>query len=217
MDASVARDKLNSFYEAYSLRHYSKGQILLYIGDRPTGAIQLISGRVRQYELSASGNEVVVNVIKPPAIIPVWIIIGGFSSQYFFEANSDVDIRVAPREDFLRFLKKNPEVMYDFLQTASTTLLAAQRKLAYLMNGSVRERILFEILSDMKRFGIRSADGSYRCRISQTDLAKKSGLSRETINRHLQRLVSDKLVEFKGRILIVKDLNKLEKKLQDSF
>lgn len=217
MDFSIAREKLNRFYSSYPYRQYSKGQILLYAADRPNFAIQLISGQIRQYEITANGSEVVISVFKPPAVVPLWLILDGSASQYFFEANSIISVKVAPREDFLKFLNSAPEVTYDFLLKASSAILSGQKKLAFLLNGSVQERLLFEILNDTKRFGVRSSDGSYMVTISQTELAKKSGLSRETVNRHLQKLASSKLIYLKGRKLIIKDLRKLENKLKESF
>lgn len=212
MNTRVAR-KIEEFFEKYPQRHFDKNQILIYTGDEPIGIFNLISGQVRQYDITENGEEIVVNVFKPPAFFPMTWAINKTPNQYFFETSMPVDVRIAPAKDVVKFLKDNLDATYDLLSRLYSSTDGMQRRMAHLMGGSARSRVLFELIIECARFGKQQKDGSYILVMHEDELARRSGLSRGTVNRELGKLKARKMLKIDHKQLIVKDLGRLEKEL----
>ena len=212
MNTRVAR-KIEEFFAKYPLRYFDKSQILIYAGDEPPGIFHLVTGQVRQYDITDRGEEVVVDVFKSPAFFPMTWAINKTPNQYFFETAMPTEIRMAPAGDVVTFLKANHDVTYDLLSRLYSGTDGMQRRMAYLMGGSGRSRVLFELIVECKRFGKKQEDGSYILTMHEDELARRSGLSRETINRQLAKLKIMKLLDITHKEFIIKDLKQLEKEL----
>lgn len=212
MDTQVSK-KIEKFFAKYRLRHFDKRQILIYAGDDPPGIFHLISGQVRQYDITEKGEEVVVNVFKPPAFFPMAWAINKTPNQYFFETSEPTEIRMAPASDVVTFLKANHDVTYDLLSRLYSGTNGMQRRMAHLMGGSGHSRVLFELLVECKRFGKLQKNGLYILSMHEDELARRSGLSRETINRELVKLKTLKIINITHKEIIIKNLKRLEAEL----
>ncbi len=214
MKVGVARE-IENFFAQYPLRHFKRGQILIYQGDPPTGIFHLIEGDVSQYDITKHGDEIVVNVFKPPAFFPMNWAINGTPNEYFFEAITDVSLRQAPASDTIDFLKANHDVLYDLLSRVYMGTDGLLRRMALLMGGSARTRTIFELIVACRRFGKKGPSG-YALELSETELAARAGLSRETISRELHKLKSKGLVSITHKSIVVRNLSSIEEELSNS-
>ena len=210
---SKVKEKIEKFFKAYPPSRFDKGYILIYAGYDPPGIFYIISGQVREYDVSENGDEIVVNVFKPPAFFPMSWAINKTPNQYFFEAASTITVRQAPAEEVVAFIKLNPDVMFDLLSRLYSGTDGLLRRTAHLMSGSARTRLLFELLMEGRRFGRRLPDGSCLIPINEGELAKRAGLSRETVSRQLVKIRGKDSVKASSRGIVVKDLRYLEKEL----
>lgn len=212
MKDEVAK-KIEDFFKQYRVRRFNKGYILMYADNEPPGVFHLVSGQVRQYDISSSGAEVVVNVFKPPAFFPMSWAINKTPNQYFFEAESSVTIRMAPADEAVEFIKSNPDVMFDLLSRVYSGADGLLRRMAHLMGSSASTRLLYELLIAGRRYGKEQPDGSLIIPISEEELAKRAGLSRETVSRELGKIKKMDLASVSRKGFSIKDLSKLEKEL----
>lgn len=209
MDEAV-RSKIEQFFAAFPVHRCVKGEILVQAGDAPRGVMYLISGQVKEYDISAQGSEVVVNVFQPPAFFPMSWAMTGLPNQYFYEAAEDTSYHLAPAAEVVAYLKHNPDVLYDLLVRVYRGTEGLQRRMAHLMGGTARSRVLYELIIESKRFGTRQSDGSVRLAIHEDELANRAGLSRETINREVAKLKREKLLILDHGDLIICNLSQLE-------
>jgi|SRR3990167_10570157 len=212
MDSKLAQ-KIEGFFKKYKLRRFNKGYILIYADNDPPGIFHLESGEVKQYDISPGGSEVVVNVFKPPAFFPMSWAINRMPNQYFFEAASEVTLRMAPASDAVEFLKANPEVTFDLLSRVYSGTDGLLRRMAHLMGSNANTRLFYELLIACRRFGKKQPDGTYLIPINEDELAKRAGLTRETVSRELGKIKKMDLVTVSRKGFAVKDLNRLEAEL----
>lgn len=211
------KHKVNDFFSQYPERKFSKGQILIYAGDDPTGIYYIQIGQIRQYDINEKGDEVVVNVFEHPSFLPMPWLLNGTRNQYFFEAFTPVTVRIAPGDDVLNFIKKNHDVTLDLLQRLYRGVDGIQRRMTHLMGGSARSRVLFELVLECKRFGKKQKNGTYILEMHEDELASRSGLARETISRHLSKLNHGTFITVTHKEIIVKNLQRLEEELGDTI
>ena len=185
--------------------------------DSLPGIFYIIEGRVSQYDITSGGTEVVVNVFKPPAFFPMSWAVNNTPNTFFFEASTRVVAYVAPPHDVVRFLRANPAITFDLLARVYRGTDGLLRRMAHLMGGDAQSRLLFELLNAAYRFGELQEDGKTFVPIKETDLARHSGLARETVNRNLQTLKKAGLLDVTHRGFTILDLADLEARLSRSF
>lgn len=210
---SPVQQKIDEFYSKYPERHFTKGQILIYAGDDPPGIFYLTSGQVKQYDITESGNETIVKVYKAPSILPLSWLINRTHNKYFYECFTDATIRSAPVDIVDVFLRDNSDVTYDLLSSAYAGMEDLYTRLIYAMGESAQNRTIMELLLECKKYGVQQPDGSYVLNIHESDIAARTGLSRETISRHLSSIIPNDLVTVGRKNITIRDIELLENEL----
>lgn len=213
----VIRQKVEAFFAVYPVRQLDKQEVFVQANEQPEGIFYLVRGQVRQYDISPQGSEIVVNVFKPPAFFPMSWAVTGTPNRYFFETASEVEVRVAPAEAVVRFLQDDPDVLFDLLKRLYSGVEGLQRRMAHMMGGTARTRVVFELVVECKRFGKQQPDGSYVVAVHEDELARRSGMSRETVNRELADLKRQRLVSVDHRRLTICNLGQLEQILGEGL
>lgn len=208
------QEKLDKFFERYHKNFYGSKEILISADQEPSGVFYLKEGVVRMYAVSSQGEEVVINIYRPVSFFPMQWVLNGSTSHYYFEALSDVKVIKAPKEEFLRFLESENDVLMDLLKRIYKGLDGYFSRMEYLMSGSAQARLITEIIISAKRFGVKRESGvSINMKITEKDLAAQTGVARETVSREIHKLKDKNLISFEGGNLTVKDLPKLEEEL----
>jgi CRP-like cAMP-binding protein len=210
---SSSEAKIAEFFSKYPKRTYDKGQILIHAGDEPQYVWFIVEGKVRQYDISYRGDEIVVNVFKPGAYFPMLWAITKLPNRYFFGAETKLVARVVPYEDALTFLKNNSDVMFDLLSRLYTGIDGLLGRMAHLMAGSAKSRLMYELIIECQRFGDLKKNGSCLISINETVLASRTGLSRETVSREMRKLVQNDLVNISQKGIAVNSISALQKRL----
>ena len=205
--------KVDEFFSHYPLKKFEENQIIIHGGDNPNYAFYLVSGNVRQYDISNNGTEVVVNVFKESSFFPLSWIINKTANLYFFDSLGPVEARLAPVEEVLEFIKANGDVSFNLVSRLLSGSSGIQRRMAHLMTSTGYIRVLFELTIECRRFGVKQKDGSLILSMSENELAKRSGLSRETVSHELNKLKKIGLIEIGRKDILIKDLNKIEEAL----
>lgn len=206
-------EKIQNFFSQYRLRKYSKGQILIMNGDEAQFVYHLEKGNVKQYDVTYRGDEIILNIFKPPAFFPMSLVINKGKNSYIYEADTDIEVRQAPAEDVLEFVKSNPDIIFDLLSRVYRGVDGLLGRLAYLMASSAKSRLIYELVIEAKRFGTMDNKGGCLLEISEKDLGSRAGLSRETVSREMAKLKKDELIQLSNQGMQIKNLAALEQKL----
>ncbi|OGG12751.1 hypothetical protein A3D77_06870 [Candidatus Gottesmanbacteria bacterium RIFCSPHIGHO2_02_FULL_39_11] len=208
-------NKLDDFFEKFSFCRYKKGQILINAGEEPSGIFYLKNGTVRQYSLSKNGDEQTLTIYKPYSFFPLMHAINNIRNTYFFQATSDAELYKAPQRETIRFLKEEPEVMYDLISRLYQGIEGLLSRIEYLMFGSAYEKVIFTLLNLSYRFGEENMSNlDVNLHITHKDIGSFSGLRKETISREMAKLQRKKILENKNHLIIIKDMERLQGELE---
>lgn len=208
------KTKVETFFRQYNVQSYKKGQVLLLGNEAPTHAYYLVKGRVKQYEITYKGDEIIVNIFKPDSYFMMMSVLTGLPNLYYFSAETDVELLCAPVDEVAEFINKNPDVMRDLLSRLYIVIENLLRRMTHLMSGNARGRVIFEILLDIRSAGKGSQ--TKRLSITEAELAARAGLSRETVSREVSFLKKKGLLVPASRIAVI-DIPQLERALEDSL
>jgi len=210
MPSDVA-EKIEQHFSKYPRRSYPKGQILVFADESPEHIFYIVSGKVRKYDVSYRGDEVVVNIFKPPAFFPMSWAINHTPNRYFYKTEEPTELHVVPVNDALEFVKSNPDVMFDLLSRIYKGMDGLLGRMVRLMSGTAKSRLLYELIIECRRFGQKQGNESYALTTSEVDIAARSGLSRETVSREMRKISDQGLVKVQHNGIVVNDLAALEK------
>lgn len=122
-------------------------------------------------------------------------------------------MRTAPPNEVFAFVKANPDVMLDLLARLYSGVDGMRRRMAHLMGGSAKSRLLYGLIVECRRFGKRAKDGSYLIKMNEAEIGARAGLSRETVSREIHQLKSDGLISVNRRGILIKNIDTLDKRL----
>lgn len=132
---------------------------------------------------------------------------------HYMETMTDVELYRAPREEFIKFMKNNNEVMFEFTSKMLTRMAGLLRRMEYAMFGNARSKVASTILICAERFGNKDKGGNIIIQVPLThqDIARLIGMARETISIEMKKLQKMGLLDYRGKYLIVKDIQTLLK------
>ena len=203
-------DEIEDFFSNYPLRKYKKGQILVLPGETAEYAYLLVEGRLRLYDTSYRGDEIIIDMFKSPAFFPLPLIMNQSPSFLYHEADTDIVVRQAPIQPTQEFLNTHPAIVLDLLTHLYRKFDEALRRMVRLMASSAKIRLVYEIIVACNQIGEMQADGSYLLKISQSKLGARIGLARETVTREIKSLKDKELLEISHTHIIVPDMEKLQ-------
>lgn len=207
-------DKVQHFFSQFPLRTYPKGQILIFADESPDHIFYLVKGKVRKYDVSYRGDEVIVNVFKPGSFFPMSWALNRTDNKFFYKTEEPTELHLVPADKAVDFLKSNPDVVLDLLSRMYRGMDGVLGRMVHLMAGSAKNRLAYEVLIECRRFGEKGNTGACRLKITEIDLAARSGLTRETVSREIQKLKDKNVLVLDGKVLIVNDLTALEAELE---
>lgn len=196
------QQKVTHFFKQYPLKKYKAGEVILHAGDEPLYIYNIIHGQIKQVEVTKSGSELVLNVYHTPAFFPITAALQNAKNIYRLEAVEDTLVQRAPVEDVVKWLKAEPEVIFDLLMRIQTGIQGLLRRMAYAMSGTAQEKLTSELLINGDRFGVPYKDG-FILKLSINEVAARCGMARETASRELSKLKDLNLVEVKNGALVV--------------
>lgn len=205
---------IDDFFVQYPVRHYKKGHILILAGERTPSAFYLTEGKIRVYDITYRGEEIIINSFDPPAFFPLSLIINPSVTRYIYEATTDITVHQAPVDDAVNFLETHPPVVFDLLAHLYKTLDSVHERMVHFISSSAKNRIIYSLIAECRQFGKLQDDGSYIVTITEKELGSRAGLSRETVSREARVLKIAKLIEVHHNTIVIPNLKRLERYLE---
>lgn len=194
-----------------SRRQADKGETLCREGQPCTRFIIVLRGRFNVLKTSTEGREKIIAEIRPNQHFGLAEIITGRRLGATVEVTEPAAMLTLSKEDFVQTLLDNPRMCFQLMQTMAGSIMDLSdqiREVSFERVGVRLARLLAE-LSD--REGTPRGDQVViRRRYSHHELARRLGVSRETVTRMLKRFRGMGLIAMEGRILMILDREGLE-------
>ncbi len=205
---------VEKFFVGYKQLNFKKRQLILGASLNPSSIYYLKSGFVRQYALSPEGKEVVIHIYRPGAFFPMMSVMNNLENRFDFEALTNCQVILAPKQLFLSFLKKNPQVVYDFCQRLLYGLEGLSRRIEITTFENAHQRVASILIYLTRHFGEKNHQGYLlNYPFTHQEIADFVGISREHTSLEMEKLEQKGLLVYQNRFLFIPSLNKLNKEL----
>lgn len=190
---------------------YPKGAMLFAEQEAPRGAFILCKGRVKLSMTSSEGKSVILRVADPGEVLGLHAVVSDQPYHASAETLEPCEVAFVRREDFIRFLRENPEASLRAAQQLSQQYHVAceQVRSIGLAHSAVGKLAGFLLLWATKG---QATDHGTRVllTLSHEEIGQMIGLSRETVTRTMGDLRRRQLVASKGATLVIQNKTALE-------
>lgn len=188
------------------VRAYRRGQVVTRAGIRLEGLHGLLEGRLRVIRPVGADGEDLIHVGEPGFWIGEYSLLTGAPAVVGTVAATASRVLLLPRREFERLVDEEPRWFRPFATLALERYALSIRQLSDTRALSPEERLRMRLadlveLRRAERFGV----GPVVLRLSQEELARIVGVSRQTLNALLAGLRDEGLVEIGFRSLRIPD------------
>jgi CRP/FNR family cyclic AMP-dependent transcriptional regulator len=221
MSNITTKADLKKFLEKYPTREFKKGEIIIFQNEKPQTAFLVIEGIVKAYNISVDGDEKPVAFYDANSIFPgAWLYGKIDNSAFYYEAfTSYVVLSVVPKDEFVAFIKTNPELLFMELDRYVSDKLGSSMRLNALEYSKARDKLLYTLHYLALNYGHATAPHKVEIKLSLThqDFANLTGLTRETAATELNKLKKIKIINYGKHSLYSVNLKSLVNLLHDSY
>lgn len=212
MKASSTKLDEQFFAQFGPFQRFKKGETIIRAGDEPAGIYYLKKGFVRLYLISADDKEITFNIYKPGTYFSMLWALGNIQNAYFFESISEVEVLKAPKDEVVKFLKSQPDILSDLTKRTLIGLDGTIKLMQALLTGTASQKVCAVLLVLTRRFGKKKKNGETLIQLPLTHkiIASLAGLTRETTSLELLKLRKEQTVAQVGHFITVKKPAKLE-------
>ncbi len=207
-------EQLDSFFRKAKLQFYKKRTLILHPNDSPSAVFYIKSGYVRVYRISEDGEELTLTILKPKDFFPLTYGMSSMGNNYYLEAITPLELWRSPQEQFLYFVKSNPDVLYDLTTRILVRFDGILNRIEYLVFSNAYIKIATTILICAKRFGQQQGtDVVIEVPLTHRDIATLVGITRETTSLEMKKLEKQGFLRKQGRLHVVTDIKRLEEEI----
>jgi CRP-like cAMP-binding protein len=176
--------------------HVEAGKALFVAGDTGDGCYRLEHGLLKVVITSPQGEERILALLGPGAIVGELSVIDGGRRSAAVLAVKDCDLRFVSHAAFEKYTKQHPEVYRYLVNVLAARLRETDEVVAAASFLTVKSRLARALLELARFLGEEEASGCVliRHKISQSDLAAMAGVARENVSRALSDWKRIKLV-----------------------
>jgi len=189
---------------------YKKGQTIFFQGNPPFGLYCINSGKIKVSKLGNDGKESIIRIAGAGDVLGHRSLFSQENYTATATVIEDAAICFLDKKFIFKAVEKEPTVALNIIQKLSKEMGAAEARNAALSQKNVRERLAELLLILKKTYGIQEGN---RCRLdiklTREEIASMVGTANETIIRFFSEFKDEGLIEQEGKVIFIKDENRL--------
>jgi CRP/FNR family cyclic AMP-dependent transcriptional regulator len=183
-------------------RTYRKHHRIFSQGDKGNALYCIVSGRVRIGAVGAGGREVFLNIMEPDDSFGEIAVIDGLPRTAGAQATEATEVIMIGRPDLLKLLRSEPDLALHMLRLFCERMRWASDIVEESAFLSPEARLAKRLVNLAMLHG-KKVENGIEFKISQSELAKFLGMSRQNVNEKLQAWKGRGWVELaRGKLLI---------------
>lgn len=189
---------------------YQKNSLIFSQGDDGNALYGVVRGQVRTFTADDKGHEVFLNVLSPGDTFGEVSVLDGLPRTASAMTTEPSVLTVIPRRQLLNCLRKDPELTSHLIKLLCSHLrwISALMEETTLLTGSAR--VAKRLASLVRAFGRPAPAGGIELTMSQADLGRFLGISRQITNHYLREWADRSWVELKRGRIVVHNLNAID-------
>jgi CRP/FNR family cyclic AMP-dependent transcriptional regulator len=214
---SLAERDLFSLLRQSTIRALPRQRVLFHAGDLGRNVVLILQGYVKISSTAANDREIVLEIAGPGTIFGELAVLTDQRRRADATTLTESRVLAIDGSAFRHALARSPEAMFAAIRLVSDRLSAvtARGMDAVSLPGPVR---LAKALLHLAQLGADCGEGTLHLgfRLSQRELGAMTGLTRESINKHMRAWRAAGWVRFVGARAMLSDVVALRNYVQDN-
>lgn len=208
---SLGLSKIDLFFKSAQLMQYKKRNLILNARDSSLSVFYIKSGYLRVYRISEQGEELTLTILKPGDFFPLTYGISDINNAYYIEAITKVELWKTSQENFVSFIKENPDVLYELTTRILVKFDGVLTRIEYMVFCNAYIKVATTLLVCAKKFGEQQGeDIIVQVPLTHHDIATLAGITRETTSLEMKKLEKQGYLAKTGRLFLIKNIKQLE-------
>lgn len=183
-------EELEELSQITPYKKFAAGDMIYHMEDQADAVYFIRDGMVKISMYFSNGKEMILAILGQYDIFGELLLLPSERRPNQAEAVMDTTLIVLPEKDFQRLLQQQPKIAMKFMQVMSTSLWKAETRFAEVGAFDAPGRLANLLLRLANDFGAESERGTIiDLNLTQQDLAKMIGATRETVSHCLARLL----------------------------
>lgn len=194
-----------------SLAQYKKNEFVFKQGDRPSGFLLLVNGKVKIFQEGVAGREQIIRMTKPLGIIGFRAMLAEenhISSAVTLEESL---ICTVPPDFILNRALKNSDFSLKIVRKLAKELGFSNSRTVNLTQKHIRGRLAESLILLKNKYGYEPDDTTMKVYLSREDIANLSNMTTSNAIRTLSTFANEGMIAIDGRKIKILNANRLER------
>ncbi len=207
----LAEQTLDGLRQQMRARKLAKAELLFNAGD-PSDSMYLVQrGRIKIWTVSAAGAEVTLNVLGPGTVFGEIGLLDGSERTAGASALDAVELLAISRAAFDSALDRDPQLARNVINFLCERLRWVSARMEDSALRSAPERLARMLNHLVNDYGIETSEGmQLSINLTQGELARWTHMSRESLNKILNRWSDEGLLQQSRGKITVQDQERIE-------
>lgn len=211
------RSLIPDYFRQFPERRYKKKRMIMSGNEPRENVFYIEKGYISAYKLLPGGCKKIYLFYKSGEFFPITSTFSGIRKNLFYETLSDTTIRKAPKEELLKFVDNNADVLQEIIDRIIENHNVYINRVDNLEYTNAYSRLISRILFLAERFGKKiRRNVLINIPVTHEDIANSIAMTRETASREIERLLKKHLIKMRGHLIIIPNILKLQRELDDA-
>jgi CRP/FNR family transcriptional regulator, cyclic AMP receptor protein len=189
-----------------------RGTTIVSKGDPGNSLIVVISGTIKISVSSPDGRSAILNLIGPGEIFGEVAVLDGLARTADATANSNCEIYVIDRRDFIPFVRSQPALAMKFIELLCARLRWTSDQVEEVILQNLPGRLASALLRLTEKHKLAPAGRTIA--ITQQEISEMVGMTRESINKQLRAWAARNWVRLEHGAIVVLDVAALRELIE---
>lgn len=205
------RQILVDFFHSGTRIEYKKNEFIKRPGENLSGVYFIESGIVKAYDITKYGEENLLIIRKGGEVLGLTAAITGEARRILYTTLMPTTLWQVDQAVFLEFIRSHPKAALPVLGMVTEMYRIHSERILNLEYRTVRERLVFFLISVAHRFGTETPEGILLdVPLRHQDIASSISATRETTGRELSVLEKRGLLSNKNLCITLHDIETLK-------
>jgi CRP/FNR family transcriptional regulator, polysaccharide utilization system transcription regulator len=194
-----------------SLTSYRRNEYVFKEGDKPSGFLMLVSGKIKIFKEGVGGREQIIRMSKPMGIIGYRALFAEENHIASAVTLEDSVIASVPLDFILNRALKNSEFSLRLIKKLAVELGFSNARTVTLTQKHIRGRLAESLILLAEKYGFENDGTTLKVYMSREDIANLSNMTTSNAIRTLSTFANEKLITIDGRKIKILDVYKLDR------
>jgi CRP-like cAMP-binding protein len=191
--------------------HYRRNEYIFKEGDKPSGFMMLVTGKVKIFKEGVGGREQIIRLSKPMGIIGYRALFSNEDHIASAVTLEDSIVSNTTLEFIIRSALKNSEFSLMVIRKLARELGFSNSRTVTLTQKHIRGRLAESLVLLADKYGFEQDGTTLKVYMSREDIANLSNMTTSNAIRTLSAFANEKLISIDGRKIRILDHFRLDR------